>query len=197
MSEKRPKLFKTIVVAVTGSTGAASAIPRFLVLLRQLFADEVVVVLSKAAQHFISPYVATIFSGTPAIAEFYSCDKLLVPHVQATEAVDIVIVMPATANILGKVANGIADELVSATILAAKAPVVFVPNMNESMWTKPAVQANVAKLKDYGYYVVPPTWGTEMASLEPTFGAMPTFPEIIKTIASVVGITIPLPTPTE
>jgi phosphopantothenoylcysteine synthetase/decarboxylase len=187
------KLLKKIVLAVTGSTGAASAIPRFLSVLRQMFAEEVVVVLSESAKHFVTPYVASLFSGQPAISEFYSTDQFIVPHIQCCESADVLLVMPATANILGKVAHGIADEIVSATVLAAKCPVVFVPNMNESMWNKKATQRNVSQLREDGYHLINPTWGTEISNFEPVFGAMPAFPHILRELASIMGVSIEQP----
>jgi phosphopantothenoylcysteine decarboxylase/phosphopantothenate--cysteine ligase len=187
------KLLKKIVLAVTGSTGAASAIPRFLSVLRQMFAEEVVVVLSESAKHFVTPYVASLFSGQPAISEFYSTDQFIVPHIQCCESAEVLLVMPATANILAKVAHGIADEIVSATVLAAKCPVVFVPNMNESMWNKKATQRNVSQLREDGYHLINPTWGTEISNFEPVFGAMPAFPRILRELASIMGVSIEQP----
>jgi phosphopantothenoylcysteine synthetase/decarboxylase len=187
---KQTRLLKKIVLAVTGSTGAASAIPRFISVLRQMFAEEVVVVLSESAKHFVTPYVASIFSGQPAVSEFYSTDQFIVPHIQCCDSADVLLVMPATANILAKVAHGIADELVSATVLAAKCPVVFVPSMNGSMWNKKATQRNLSQLQEDGYHVIQPTWGTEVSNFEPTFGAMPAFPQILRALAGVLGVKI-------
>lgn len=181
----RRKVFGKIVLAVTSSIGAALEIPRFAFLLRRMFADEVVIVLSSAAQKFVSPYVATICSGRPAIADTYSTYPHLVPHVEVTKGANVLLVMPATANILAKAANGIADEVVSATILAAECPVVFVPNMNGAMWAKAVTQANVAKLREFGYHIVEPTWGIEVATLEPTFGGMPAFSQVLRDLAKV------------
>ena len=183
----RQKVFGKIVLAVTGSIGAALEIPRFALLLRRMFTDELVIVLSSAAQRFVSPYVATVCSGRPAVSDSYSTDPYLVPHVQVTKSADVLLVMPATANILAKAANGIADEIVSATILAASCPVVFVPNLNGAMWAKAVTKANVAKLRESGYHIIEPAWGIEVANLEPTFGGMPPFSQILRSVAKVAG----------
>jgi phosphopantothenoylcysteine synthetase/decarboxylase len=182
------KLVKKIVLAVTGSIGASSTIPRFLGILRSMIAEEVLVVLSEAAKTFVSPYVASLLSGQPALAEFFSTEQFVAPHIQCCEGADVLLVMPATANIIGKVANGIADDIVSATVLAAICPIVFVPNMNGTMWNKKATQRNVARLKEDGYHIIEPTWGTEIANLEKTFGVMPPFPHILRELAGVLGI---------
>jgi phosphopantothenoylcysteine decarboxylase/phosphopantothenate--cysteine ligase len=180
------KLFKKLVLAVTGSVGAAVEIPRFSFLLRRMFVEELVIVLSTSAQRFVSPYVAAICAGRPAVTDGETTDPYLVPHVQVTKGADLLLVMPATANILAKAANGIADEIVSATVLAALCPVAFVPNMNGAMWANAATRANISRLKEFGHHIVEPTWGTEVATLERTFGAMPAFSQILRSVASAV-----------
>jgi phosphopantothenoylcysteine synthetase/decarboxylase len=189
--EQRDKLLRKIVLAVTGSVGAADTIPRFIGILRSIFAENVVVVLSESAKNFVSPYVASLFSGQPAVADFFAAEPFAVPHIQCCEGADVLLVMPATANIIGKVANGIADEIVSATVLAATCPVVFVPSMNGVMWSKKAMQRNAARLREDGYHIIEPTWGTEIANFERTFGAMPPFTRILREMASLLGIRLP------
>ncbi len=182
------KLFKKLVLAVTGSVGAAVEIPRFAFLLRRMFVEDLVIVLSTSAQRFVSPYVATICAGRPAVTDGETTEPYLVPHVQVTKDADLLLVMPATANILAKAANGIADEIVSATVLAALCPVAFVPNMNGAMWANAATRANVSRLKEFGHHVVEPTWGTEVATLEQTFGAMPALSQILRSVASALKV---------
>ena len=80
-------------------------------------------------------------------------------HISLAAAADLVVVAPATANILAKMAHGIADDLLSSTLLATKAPVVVAPAMNDGMWTNPATQANVAALAARGVRVVQPGTG--------------------------------------
>jgi phosphopantothenoylcysteine decarboxylase/phosphopantothenate--cysteine ligase len=182
----KKKLFHKVVLAVTGSVGAAVEIPRFSFLLRRLFVEELTIVLSRSAQRFVSPYVATLCAGRAAVTDGETTEPYLVPHVQVTKGADLLLVMPATANILAKAAHGIADDIVSATILAALCPVTFVPNMNGAMWANAATRANVLRLKEFGHQVIEPTWGTEVATLERTFGAMPAFSQILRSVASAV-----------
>src|SRR3989344_1211306 len=82
-----------------------------------------------------------------------------IKHISLAEKADIVVVAPATANIIGKVANGIADDLLSTTIMATKAPVLFCPAMNCNMWNNPIVKENARKLKKLGYIVLEPETG--------------------------------------
>jgi phosphopantothenoylcysteine synthetase/decarboxylase len=96
-----------------------------------------------------------------------------VVHLDLTRWADLMLVMPATANVLGKAAAGIADDVLTTCILAATSPVVFVPSMNDAMWVKPAVQRNVATLRADGYGVIPPAVGLAAVDGKPGEGATP------------------------
>src|SRR5262249_19614274 len=98
-----------------------------------------------------------------------------VPHIELTRWADVMLVLPATANILGKAAHGIADDLVSTCIVAADCPVVFVPAMNEVMWRKPAVQPNVAAPAAEGTGARPAGGGMPWAGGQIGQGARPAF----------------------
>jgi phosphopantothenoylcysteine decarboxylase/phosphopantothenate--cysteine ligase len=95
-----------------------------------------------------------------------AADGVYVPHIELTRDADFILVYPATANILGKVANGIVDDLVSALIIAAEIPVIFVPVSNPAMLDHPAVRRNTERLKADGYVVLPPMPGPEVATRE-------------------------------
>jgi phosphopantothenoylcysteine synthetase/decarboxylase len=103
-------------------------------------------------------------------------DGVYVPHIELGRDVDVVLVYPATVNVLAKVAHGIADELIPAIILAAKAPVIFVPVTNAEMWERPAVQRNVKQIESDGYVVVPPPPAVEIATREGLESAPDVFP---------------------
>ncbi|MEV0158157.1 flavoprotein [Micromonospora sp. NPDC050686] len=96
----------------------------------------------------------TLLTGHPALVDEEASTD--VPHLALAAWADLVLVLPATANTLAKAVLGIADNLVSTCLLAAAAPVVLVPSMNRAMWERPAVQRNVAQLREDGYVVVPP-----------------------------------------
>ena len=82
-----------------------------------------------------------------------------VAHIDLARWCDLLLICPATANIIGKVAGGIADDAVSTTVIATRSEVIFCPAMNSAMWKNPAVQANVKKLREFGYTFVAPEWG--------------------------------------
>jgi phosphopantothenoylcysteine synthetase/decarboxylase len=190
MPRKRaPNLSKapTIVVAVTGAVGAVT-VPHLLTALRRRLRCETRLVLTRAAQRFLTGDAARAFSGTAPILEgqLQSTDDI-VPHLSLTANVDLLLVYPATANIIGKVACGIADDVVSTTILAAQCPTLFVPGMNEVMWSNPIVRSNVDRLQQHGYQFVPPGQGIEVATMEVSSTAMPPLPDVVERIRDIIS----------
>lgn len=101
------------------------------------------------------------------------------PHIQLTRWAQLLLIMPASANTLGKAAHGLCDDLTSLCIISSRSPVVFVPSMNEVMWDKPAVQRNVQQLREvHGYHVIEPTTGYEVSDLSAARGAMPSLKQV-------------------
>ena len=101
-----------------------------------------------------------------------------VKHISLAKKADLFLVVPATANIIGKVANGIADDMLSTTIMATKAPIIFAPAMNNGMYENKIVQYNIEKLKTYGYKFIEPTVGHLACGYEAK-GKLPKNEEII------------------
>jgi phosphopantothenoylcysteine decarboxylase/phosphopantothenate--cysteine ligase len=116
-------------------------------------------------------------------------DGVFVPHIELGRNVDLILVFPATVNILGKVANGIADELISALVLAAEVPVLFAPVSNPAMIDHPAVQRNIDRLKADGYLVLPPLPGPEVATREgmELLGENFPIPSLLLQMTSILG----------
>lgn len=115
------------------------------------------VMMSKHATQFVTPLTFEVLSKNKVITDLFIEDNPeRINHIYYAQRADIVIVAPATANIIGKVANGIGDDLISTTILASDKPVVFVPAMNTVMYNNPIVQDNIQKLKDYNYHIIIP-----------------------------------------
>ena len=130
-------------------------------------ADDVQVVLSRAAAKMVSPYSVEVASRNAVFVEGAdSAGGIYVPHIELSRGVDCIVVFPATVNILGKVANGIADELISTLILAAEVPVIFLPVSNDAMLDHPAVQRNIETLREDGYLVLSNAPGPEVAIRE-------------------------------
>ena len=147
-----------VVLGVTGSIAAYKACELVRLLVKR--GDEVHVVMTEHARAFVTPLTFQTLSRNPVECNLFEDPQDWKPeHISLAAAADLVVVAPATANILAKMAHGIADDLLSSTLLATKAPVVVAPAMNDGMWTNPATQANVAALVARGVRVVQPGTG--------------------------------------
>jgi phosphopantothenoylcysteine decarboxylase/phosphopantothenate--cysteine ligase len=152
-------------------------LPGFVLALLRHFADDVQVVLSRAATKLVAPLAVEAASRHPVFVEMEDRGEgVFVPHIELGRDVDLVLVYPATVNIVGKVAHGIADELIAALVLATPAPVLFVPVSNPRMWEQPAVKRNLAQLEADGFTVLPPLPGIEVATREGLAEAQEPFP---------------------
>lgn len=149
---------KRIVLGVSGGIAAykAAALTSKLTQAGAL----VHVILTQSAMQFIQPLTFQALSHLPVYTDtFTEPDPHVISHIELADKADLVLVAPATANIIGKMANGIADDMLTTTILATKAPVMVAPAMNVNMYGHPAVAANMDKLTDYGYHFVEPGVG--------------------------------------
>jgi phosphopantothenoylcysteine decarboxylase/phosphopantothenate--cysteine ligase len=182
-----PRLCERVVVAVTGSVGALWTAQFILHLRTNRYVRDVTVVMSEHATKFVGMAAMRAVSGAPVLAGLFDPDApFAVGHVEVSQGAGALVVMPATANIIGKAAAGVADDAVSSAILGADCPVIFVPNMNPRMWTHPIVRRNVGILKDAGYRVIPPTTGIEVSTLRSREGGMPPFDDIVRAIRAAV-----------
>jgi len=169
MQGDKPERGKRVRRMLLCASGAyiCYGLPRIVLHLLHHFASDVQVVLSAAAAKMVSSYALEVASRHRVFIEMDDHgDGVYVPHIELARNADLIVVFPATVNILGKVANGIADELISALILAAEAPVVFVPVSNSAMIDHPAVQRNIERLQADGYVVTAPLLGPEVATRE-------------------------------
>ena len=149
---------KTVVLGVTGSI-AAYKIASLASALVKLHAD-VNVIMTKNATNFINPITFESLTGTKCLVDTFDRNfEFQVEHVSLAQKADIFMVAPASANVIGKIANGIADDMLTTTIMAAKCPKYISPAMNTNMFENPIVQDNLKKLKDYGYEVIEPAVG--------------------------------------
>lgn len=149
---------KSIVVGITGGI-AAYKVPDLVSKLVKGGAD-VNVIMTEAATQFISPLTLQTISRNPVVSRMFDMPgEWEVRHVSLADRADLLVVIPATANIIGKVCSGIADDMLSTTIMASRAPVLFAPAMNVHMYENPIVQANIAQLKSYGYHFLEPASG--------------------------------------
>lgn len=121
---------------------------------------QVQVVMTENASRFVSPLTFRTITGHPVLSKLFDeQEKLPVPHVSLARSINAAVIAPATANLLGKLAGGIADNLLSTLLLALKCPVLIAPAMNGAMFRHPSVQENIAKLKNWGYHFISPGVG--------------------------------------
>lgn len=160
---------KRIVLGVTGSIAAYKAVS----LLRTLAQDgaDVSVVMTSAATQFVGPLTFETLSGRPVRQDLFAAEESM-PHLQGTQEADLVLVAPATANCLTKCALGLADDLLSTLLLAARCPIVMAPAMDGDMWNHPALVAHVRTLRDRGVEVLEPEEGPLASGLVGT-GRLP------------------------
>ncbi len=149
---------RLVVLGITGSIAAYKAVE----LLRKLTAEgaEVQVLMTHSARAFVGPLTLETLSGRPVLSDALELmpDKRIA-HIVASERAAAIVVAPATARWLGAMAAGLADDVITATCLAAGAPVVVAPAMDGDMYAHPATRANVARLRSYGYRFVEPGEG--------------------------------------
>jgi len=153
---------KKIVLCVTGSIAAYKAV----YLLRGLMkaGAEVQVLMTEAAKEFVTPLTFSTLSGKPVLSDFFAKSSgSWNSHVDLGRWADLFLVAPATASTIGKMANGLCDNLVTTTYLSAKCPVIVAPTMDLDMFGHPAMQENLRKLKAFGNIIIEPASG-ELAS---------------------------------
>lgn len=149
---------KQIVLGVTGGIAAYKAV-ELLRLLTKAGAD-VHVIMTASAREFIAPLTFQTLSGNPVHAELFNLiAEQEIGHISLADRADLLVIAPATANIIGKIANGIADDMLSTTVMATKAPVLIAPAMNINMLTNPVYQLNERKLRRLGYLFASPVSG--------------------------------------
>ena len=166
-----------VVLGVSGGIAAYKACE----LLRRFTESghDVTVVPTAAALEFVGAPTWAALSGKPVSAEVWT-GVHEVPHVRLGQTADLVVVAPATADLLAKAAHGLADDLLTNTLLTARCPVVFAPAMHTEMWEHPATQANVATLRERGAIVIEPAEG-RLTGKDTGKGRLPEPPEIFDT----------------
>lgn len=176
---------KQIVLGITGGISAYRACD----IVRMLTQDgaTVQVIMTKAATEFITPLTLQTLSQNPVITEMFDLiSESRIGHISLAQGADLVLVSPATANIIGKFANGIADDMLSTLYLATEAPVVIAPAMNEKMFAAVAVQENIQKLRKRGVTIVDPAWG-ELACGDVGWGRLAPLDQIVEAVCSVLS----------
>ena len=162
---------KTIVLGVTGSI-AAYKIPNLARMLMKLGAD-VQVLMTPNAANFINPYTFETLTKHKCLIDTFDRNfQYSVEHVAIAKAADAVMIAPASADVIGKIANGIADDMLTTTVMACPCKKIIAPAMNHNMYHNPIVQDNIKKLEKFGYEIVKPDTGM-LANGDSGDGRMP------------------------
>ncbi len=181
-----------ILLGVTGGIAAYKACELVRLLVKA--GHQVRCCLTDAGSRFITPLTLATLTGEPCFGanpEYHAWrPNPKVEHVDLAKWADLVAVVPATADILGKTANGLADDLLSTVLLAARGQVLWAPAMNHAMWRHPAVQANLSRLKGFGHLVVDPAVGF-LAEGETGIGRLAGVEDIFEAIQAFAGPKLP------
>lgn len=171
---------KNILLVISGGIAAYKSLE--LIRLIKRAGGNVRCILTKGGAEFVTPLSVSSLSGTETYTELFSLkDETEMGHIRLTREADLVVVAPASANLIAKLAQGRADDLASTALLASDKPILFAPAMNPEMWDNPATQANIKTLRERGLVQVGPASG-DMACGETGSGRMIEVEDILKSV---------------
>jgi phosphopantothenoylcysteine decarboxylase/phosphopantothenate--cysteine ligase len=148
---------------------------------------EVIVVMTSAGTKFITPLTMETLSGNEVVIELFPERRMVgTRHITLADWCDLILIAPASANVIGKIKSGISDDILTTVVMSTKAPVVFAPAMNVKMWENKIVQENVSQLKKLGYIFIEPGMG-DLACGDVGKGRMAEPEEIVKVVADILA----------
>jgi len=177
---------KKILLGITGSISAYKSAEILSVLMKK--GADVIVVMTESATKFIQPLTFATLSGKPVMREMFTLDNISgVRHIFLAKWADLILIAPASANFIGKIAHGIADDLLTATIMASKTKTMIAPAMNRNMISNPIYLENCNKLKSFGFEFIESEYGI-LACGDVGMGRLANIDKIISTIATSLNI---------
>ena len=148
----------SVVLGVAGGIACYKSVELVRLLIQAGFTVQVV--MTREAAEFVTPLTFQTLSGKPVATEIFSLtQESEIGHINLADQADVFVIAPATANIIGKIAGGIADDLLTTVVMATQAPVLIAPSMNVHMYENPILQENIRKLKRVGYHFLEPAEG--------------------------------------
>lgn len=174
---------KKIIIGISSSISAYKACEIIRMFVKE--GHSVHTVVTKNTLNLITPLTLETLSGNPVYSDSFSMDRREMGHIELKKDASLFLVAPATANVIGKFANGIADDLLSTTFLSVDCPVVVAPAMNPNMYAHPAVQENIKRLKKWGVEFVEPSNG-EVACGDSGYGRLAEIEIIFKAALSAI-----------
>ncbi|HEY7217651.1 MAG TPA: bifunctional phosphopantothenoylcysteine decarboxylase/phosphopantothenate--cysteine ligase CoaBC [Candidatus Binatia bacterium] len=149
---------RVVVLGVAGGIACYKAVELVRILITARF--KVHVIMTRGATEFVTPLTFQTLSGNPVATETFNLtQESEIGHINLADAADLFVIAPATANVIGKIANGIADDLLTTVVMATQAPVLVAPAMNVHMYENPILQENLRKLRRVGYHIMEPAEG--------------------------------------
>ncbi|MBN1664161.1 MAG: bifunctional phosphopantothenoylcysteine decarboxylase/phosphopantothenate--cysteine ligase CoaBC [Deltaproteobacteria bacterium] len=175
---------KNILIGITGGIAAYKAAELTRAFIKK--GAHVKVIMTKNAAEFITPLTLRTLSRNPVYMDMFSLTgDFSIAHISLAREADVVVIAPATANVIGKIAGGLADDLLTTSVMATTAPVLICPAMNTNMYENPIVKGNLAKLAENGYRILEPAYG-ELAERTEGAGRLPEVPEIVDEVESIL-----------
>ncbi len=175
---------KNILIGITGGIACYKVCEIVSYLVHE--GANVDVIMTENATKFVTPLTLETLSKNKVVVDMFREKEVVdVEHISLARKADLTLIVPATANMIGKVANGIADDMLSTTIMATLSPVVFAPAMNNGMYTNRIVQDNIKKLKNYGYHFIDPVEGN-LACGYKAIGKLASKDEIVKYVKNIL-----------
>ncbi len=183
MVTERKKL--TVVLGVSGGIACYKAVELVRLMVKDGFA--VRVIMTHGAREFVTPLTFQTLSGNPVATDTFDLtQESEIGHINLADSADIFVIAPATANVIGKIAAGIADDLLTTVLMATRAPVLIAPAMNIHMYENPILQENIRKLRRVGYHFIEPTEGFLACGYEGK-GRLPEPETILDEVRRVLG----------
>ncbi len=174
---------RTVLLGITGSIAAYKACE----LVRRLKDEgaDVHCLMSSGAQRFITPLTLGALSGNPVATEIWDPALWKMAHLSMAEKADAYLIAPCSTDTMARLSAGMSGDIITATAIATKAPILIAPAMHESMWLHPATRSNVQKLKSYGYKFIGPEKG-ELLSGKPGWGRFAETASIVSAVKKAV-----------
>ena len=175
---------KTVIIGVTGGIACYKAVELVRLLVKDSLAVQVI--MTRAAMEFVTPLTFQTLSGKPVVTETFNLtQESEIGHINLADSADLFVIAPATANVIGKIAAGIADDLLTTVLMATQAPVLIAPAMNIHMYENPILQENIRKLRRIGYHFMEPAEGYLACGYEGK-GRLPEPEKILEEIRSLL-----------
>lgn len=176
---------KTVILGITGGIACYKAAELTSLLVKQ-HAD-VNVIMTKGATEFMSPLTFEALTGNKVHTDIFDeCSGTEIPHISLSGKADALIIAPATANVIAKLAHGLADDMLTSTVLAAQCPKIIAPAMNTRMYENPVTADNIEALKKYGWRVITPDWG-RLACGDTGKGKLPSPEKLLESVINEIA----------